>query len=313
MKYLSFDIECANCFEGIGKICEFGYALADENFKIIYANDIPMSPGKREKFYLTGRKNRSDVILAYPLDHYRSQPEFPNFYETIKNILTKKDQAIIGFSVSNDINYIDGSIKRYHLEPFDYKAIDVQRLVKHYYPDFKKYGLEICAEKLGIKEKMINLNEHSSQDDSKLTVYVLEKLLQNKNKTLDEAILDCPSALIVASEYIKELEDKRLAKAKDQTWKNLIKKYATFAVENKESIGKRIDVSSVIIHDDALLTKVIEIIENNNLIPVRGVSKSDFLIVKDEEDKNRMLSILKIPYKGEIITLDDFINKFTTK
>lgn len=46
MKYLFFDIECSNCFNGVGKMCEFGYVLTDENFKIIKMDDIPMSPGK---------------------------------------------------------------------------------------------------------------------------------------------------------------------------------------------------------------------------------------------------------------------------
>ena len=46
MKYLFFDIECSNCHGGIGKMCEFGYVLTDENFNIISQDDIPMSPGK---------------------------------------------------------------------------------------------------------------------------------------------------------------------------------------------------------------------------------------------------------------------------
>ena len=32
MKYLFFDIECAN---RLNKICEFGYVLTDENFNIL--------------------------------------------------------------------------------------------------------------------------------------------------------------------------------------------------------------------------------------------------------------------------------------
>ena len=40
MKYLFFDIECANCFEGKGKICEFGYVLTDEAFNEIESKEI---------------------------------------------------------------------------------------------------------------------------------------------------------------------------------------------------------------------------------------------------------------------------------
>ena len=34
MEYLFFDIECANSFDGGGKICEFGYVITDEQFQI---------------------------------------------------------------------------------------------------------------------------------------------------------------------------------------------------------------------------------------------------------------------------------------
>ena len=35
MNYLFFDVECANSFDGVGKICEFGYVFTDENLNII--------------------------------------------------------------------------------------------------------------------------------------------------------------------------------------------------------------------------------------------------------------------------------------
>ena len=62
MKYLFFDIECSNCFNGVGKLCEFGYVLCDENLNVLKKDDIPMSPGKGEgnKFHLRGRKNEKD-------------------------------------------------------------------------------------------------------------------------------------------------------------------------------------------------------------------------------------------------------------
>ena len=35
MKYLFFDIECANCFGGKAKIYSFGYLVTDEQFNKI--------------------------------------------------------------------------------------------------------------------------------------------------------------------------------------------------------------------------------------------------------------------------------------
>jgi hypothetical protein len=40
MDYIFFDIECANCFGGRGKICSFGYVITDENFNIRQKNDL---------------------------------------------------------------------------------------------------------------------------------------------------------------------------------------------------------------------------------------------------------------------------------
>ena len=45
MKYLFFDIECANCFDRKGKIFSFGYVLTDEKFNVIEPReDILVSP-----------------------------------------------------------------------------------------------------------------------------------------------------------------------------------------------------------------------------------------------------------------------------
>lgn len=40
MKYLFFDCEFANCFDSKEKICEFGYVMADENFNVLYKDNI---------------------------------------------------------------------------------------------------------------------------------------------------------------------------------------------------------------------------------------------------------------------------------
>ena len=46
MKYLFFGVECSNCHNRIGKLCEFGYVLTDENVKILAKDNLPMSPGR---------------------------------------------------------------------------------------------------------------------------------------------------------------------------------------------------------------------------------------------------------------------------
>ena len=38
--FLFFDCECANCFDGIGKICSLGYVLADDELNVIESSII---------------------------------------------------------------------------------------------------------------------------------------------------------------------------------------------------------------------------------------------------------------------------------
>lgn len=44
MRLLFFDIECANHYNGKGKICEVGYIITDEKFNILARKDIPINP-----------------------------------------------------------------------------------------------------------------------------------------------------------------------------------------------------------------------------------------------------------------------------
>jgi hypothetical protein len=83
MKYLFFDIECANCFDGKAKICEFGYVLTDEKFNVLQEDTFQINP--RSKFDKLGFKKRG-IKLAYPYEYYYNQPDFKCFYEKIKSV-----------------------------------------------------------------------------------------------------------------------------------------------------------------------------------------------------------------------------------
>ena len=61
-RYLFFDVECANCFNGKGKLCSFGYVLTDEMLEDLgdacergeypgKAGKIVVSPAGRPQLY----------------------------------------------------------------------------------------------------------------------------------------------------------------------------------------------------------------------------------------------------------------------
>ena len=101
MKYLSFDIECAD--GGKATICSFGYVIADEQFNVLKKEDIVMNP--EGKFDLEGRAGRPDVKLAYSKERFLRAPKFPHFYTRIKALLENGEYCVIGHSVADDVAY----------------------------------------------------------------------------------------------------------------------------------------------------------------------------------------------------------------
>ena len=101
MKYLFFDIEGANCYNYISKMCTFGYVLTDEKYNVKSKIDVVMNPESPfDKHIIKEQMN------AYPLAMYNSRPPFGYFYKSIKNILETPEQLIIGWSIDNDVKYI---------------------------------------------------------------------------------------------------------------------------------------------------------------------------------------------------------------
>ena len=111
MKYLSFDIECAD--GGKATVCSFGYVIADEQFNVLKKEDIVMNP--EGKVFLEGREGRPDVKLAYSQARFERAPKFPHFYERIKALLENEEYTVVGHSVSDDVAYLNNACKRYKL------------------------------------------------------------------------------------------------------------------------------------------------------------------------------------------------------
>ena len=188
MKFLFFDIECSNCFNNVGKMCEFGYVLTDENLKTITSDDIPMSPGKGSgsRFNLKGRKHEKDLELAYEYEFYYAQPEFPAFYNRIKKLMEDPDTICFAYSMENDLAHIYNSCKRYKKPPLKFDCYDVQMLVARYLEREGQMALKkACLEIVGTKE-VVKLQEHLSRDDAQMERMIFEAIcLFEKSKPLE--------------------------------------------------------------------------------------------------------------------------------
>ena len=125
MKYLFFDIECANRDStGRNQIYSFGYLLADENMHILEREkDILINPNVKQ-----WDRHVVKEILAYPKLEVEKKPRFNKVYTKIKNLLESSETIVCGFSVKDDVGYLLDECERYECDPFQFKFYDIQRL-----------------------------------------------------------------------------------------------------------------------------------------------------------------------------------------
>ncbi len=188
MDYLFFDIECANCDGGNGKICSFGYTLADENLNVVEKKDIVINP--RAPFRLRGWGNKSYITLAYPEETFRQSPDFGHFYDIIANMLRSPSRMIFGYAPENDAGFLRSEFERYRKEQVDFEFYDVQRMYKNAVgtENGQLCSLTSACERLGIETPF---TEHKSCDDAYATLLVLKKLCDIKSSTPSELALAC--------------------------------------------------------------------------------------------------------------------------
>lgn len=189
MKYLFFDIECANCFNGKGKICSFGYCVTDEDFNIIQSEDIVINP--KDKFNL-GTPQKEIIKLAYSKEEFFAAPDFSYFYQKIRDLLTQEDILLFGHAVFNDIMFLKSEFVRYKLEEFDIKAYDTQALFKQIKNDQKVSGLDRLCVLYNIEIE----NLHRSDCDAIYTMKLLQSMCNERRESVQELLTEFPNSYV---------------------------------------------------------------------------------------------------------------------
>ena len=80
-KMLFFDIECANIFNNVCKMCSSGYVITDEEFNVIEMKDIIIKPESKYNPYLF--RENSKTRLAYSKKYYNGHYNFKSDYISI--------------------------------------------------------------------------------------------------------------------------------------------------------------------------------------------------------------------------------------
>ncbi|MDY0278235.1 MAG: hypothetical protein RBQ97_09155 [Acholeplasma sp.] len=183
MRYLFFDIECANSLNNVCKMCSFGYLITDENFNVIEKEDIVIDPEDTFDYYLF--KKNSDTQLAYSRTFFYSQMPFTGHYKRIRSILEDEYDGIFGFSVINDLKYIHDSCFRYKYRQIKVQAYDVAEIIRAF--DKSTNGLEAQIKKL-FGEKKDHIKSHKSDDDAYMTSLALKKVTEILEVSISELL-----------------------------------------------------------------------------------------------------------------------------
>ena len=178
MKYLFFDIECAD--GGKATVCSFGYVIADMEFNIIKREDIVINPEGR--FNLTGREGRPDLQLAYPIATFKRAPNLKHFYNKIKALVENEEYYVVGHSVYDDATYLNKACARYKLEPLSFRYFDTQRMYREVVGDRHSISLENALVAFELNEKV---RYHQSVEDARATMLLLKALLEKSNMSFE--------------------------------------------------------------------------------------------------------------------------------
>ena len=197
MRYLSFDIECCD-----GRsICEFGYVITDESFNIIEKDCFTVNPVL--PFSLLRRPNQDDMKLYFSEEEYYASPEFPDFYDRIRSLLTAPDQTVIGYSTGCDAGFLRDACLRYGLPSLDFGFVDIQTIYGKYSGEKMQVSLGNAGAALGIDGDVIL---HKSDEDAYLTLKLTEELCRRLDKPLDSLVRLYPDSCGTSRNYTVRCE-----------------------------------------------------------------------------------------------------------
>ncbi len=202
MKMLFFDMEFANG-KVPGSIYSLGYLMTDENFNVIReASDILMNPDATWNEYVEAN------ILAYPKETVEAAPKFPELYDSLRALFAEADIAV-GFAVSNDLRALRKNCERYGLEPFRFRAFDMEKLCRKQEEHKEAHGLggyvtAWCGEEPD--------NRHRSDGDALATMMLFRAICQAKHATPEMMLTvypECGTSSLSTAKKVKKQPVKR--------------------------------------------------------------------------------------------------------
>ena len=259
--FVFFDCECANTFDGIGKICSLGYVVCDDELNIIESEDVVINPECDFDWYLLSGKG--ECKLAYSKDYFRIKPNYESYYKDIKKLFTTGNRYIAGFAVSNDVGFVNNANERYNLPYIQFRAFDLERYLERKYE--KKQKLVEWAEEFGVN--VAKYQSHKSEDDAIMTMLCLKAECMRTGKSVEE-ILTSPegkNCFVSNEQILEQAAERAYRKEMTEKIKRLYGKKSPMP-HFKTVAGERFELDGKILRDvDAAFELVKQIYDNGGV------------------------------------------------
>lgn len=296
--FLFFDCECANCFDGVGKICSLGYVLTDDELNVIESEDVVMNPETEFDWYLFSPKNKCQ--LAYSKDYFRSKPNFDAFYKKLKSLFSNGNTYVAGFAVVNDVGFVNSACERYNRDYINFRAFDVQNLLDKTFNAKKK--LFEWAEFLECD--MSALASHKSVDDAMATMLVFKKVCEKENKSPEQLMKDNKEFFVTTEQVALAAEERKYKKEMTAKIKEFYNRRSPNPLRHLYD-GQKFELNKKVFSDlERALNIAKRIYEGGGVIYERLKGKGNIVFLDEEIAPEKMASIeakgYKIIYASEI-------------
>lgn len=306
VKYLFFDLECA---DGNYMICEFGYVVSDESFRVLERDNILMDP--EGEFKLTGRYGAPDLKLSYDEEEYRRHPPFPEHYERIRKLLCDPGVIVFGYGVTNDVGFLAKDCRSYELEFFDFRCRNIQKYLglTHLFPS-KAISLEHAYETLCPDGDAFT--EHRAEDDSYASMRVLEAIVKLTGRSVEELSSLVPSSNISSLAFMEERrlrQDERLMN--QMRAERIARNRGIWANEAATTLmaktGEKVYCSNGLFAMEDAFAQVLDKTRRGPFLPSMDFFKADVCLVADEEEKRSLSLVVKGKLACRIMTAEEFL------
>ena len=298
--FVFFDCECANTFEGVGKICSLGYVICDDELNVIESEDVVMNPECEFDWYLFSGKG--DCQLAYSKDYFRIKPNWEAYHKDIKKLLTTGNRFIAGFAVGNDVGFVNSACERYQKDYIQFRAFDVEKLLNKAYGQKKK--LKEWAEFMGVN--LVKFQSHKSVDDAMMTMLCLKSYCMKTGKSAEQVLTENKDMYVSNEQILQQAEERAYRKEMTEKIKRLYNKKSP-KPSFKTVVGEYFEIDGKILKDVDFAFELVKQIYDNGGIVCERINGKGSVISEELPNKEVVSKIQKRNLK--IITLDELQEK----